>query len=111
MINATVDVPTPVNEPVLSYAPGSPEREALKSTLDRLSRETLELPLIIGGKEARRGARAGPRCPHRHSQVLARYHKAGAAEVSAAIAAAREAHGPWSRLPWQHRAAVFLRAA
>jgi 1-pyrroline-5-carboxylate dehydrogenase len=111
MLNATVKVPTPVNEPVLSYAPGTPERALLVRTMEELSRQTLELPLIIGGREVRTGQFGEALCPHRHRQVLARYHKAGAAEVEQAIAAAREAHGPWSRLPWQHRAAVFLRAA
>jgi 1-pyrroline-5-carboxylate dehydrogenase len=111
MINATLKVPTPVNEPVLSYARGTPERAALVKTLEELSRQTLELPLIIGGRDVRTGQFGEARCPHNHRQVLARYHKAGANEVALAIDAAREAHGPWARLPWQQRAAVFLRAA
>ncbi len=111
MINATVQVPRPINEPVLSYAPGTTERAALQAKIRELSAQTLELPLVIGGRDVRTGSFGEARCPHQHSRVLARYHKAGAEHVAQAIAAARDAHGPWSRLPWQHRAAVFLRAA
>ncbi len=111
MLNALASVPPPVNEPVLSYAPGTPERAVLKKTLAELSSQTLDLPLVIGGKEVHTGSLGEARCPHDHQRVLARYHRAGTKEVELAIAAARDAHGPWSRMPWTHRAAVFLRAA
>jgi 1-pyrroline-5-carboxylate dehydrogenase len=110
MFNAIANVPKPVNEPVLTYAPGSPERAELKQKLAEMRSQTLELPLFIGGKEVRTGSFGEARCPHEHSRVLARFHKAGAKEVELAIAAARDAHGPWSRMAWTQRAAVFLRA-
>ncbi len=110
MFNAIPNVPLPTNEPVLGYAPGSPERALLKKTLAEMASQTLELPLVIGGKDVRTGSFGEARCPHEHSKVLAKFHKAGAKEVELAIAAARDAHGPWSRMPWTERAAVFLRA-
>ncbi|HZZ84254.1 MAG TPA: L-glutamate gamma-semialdehyde dehydrogenase [Anaeromyxobacteraceae bacterium] len=104
-------IPAPHNEPVLGYAPGSPERRALKARIAELSGEELEIPLVIGGKEVRTGKLAEVRVPHRHAQRLARFHQAGAAEVEAAIAAAREARRGWAALPYEARAAVFLKAA
>ncbi|HET9595100.1 MAG TPA: L-glutamate gamma-semialdehyde dehydrogenase [Anaeromyxobacteraceae bacterium] len=105
-------VPQPVNEPVLGYASGSPERADLKSRLAELAGAgTIEIPLVIGGKEVRTGRLAEVRAPHRHAQVLARFHQAGPAEIEAAIAAAREARRSWSALGYHARAAVFLRAA
>ena len=89
MLNALANVPPPVNEPVLSYAPGTPERGLLKKTLAELSSQTLDLPLFIGGKEVHTGVLGESRCPHDHQRVLARYHRAGATEVELAIAAAR----------------------
>jgi 1-pyrroline-5-carboxylate dehydrogenase len=101
-----------VNEPVLGYGPGSPERAALKARLAELTGAgPIEIPLVIGGKEVRTGRLAEVRAPHRHAQVLARFHQAGPAEVGAAIAAAREARRSWAALPYHARAAVFLRAA
>src|SRR5262249_12584557 len=111
MLTATATVPPPVNEPVLSYPPGSPERAKLKQALAELSCPPRELPLVIAGKDVTSGVLDEVRCPHQHRRVLARFHQAGPAEVEQAIAAARGAHGPWSRMPWEQRAAVFLRAA
>jgi 1-pyrroline-5-carboxylate dehydrogenase len=104
-------VPLPVNEPVLSYAPGSAERAALKARIQALSGEELEIPLVIGGKAVRTGRLGEVRAPHRHAHRLARFHQAGPAEVEAAIAAARAARPAWAALPYQARAAVFLKAA
>ncbi len=104
-------IPTPHNEPVLGYAPGAPERAALKARIAQLEAEELEIPLVIGGKEVRTGKLADVRVPHRHAQRLARFHQAGAAEVEAAIAAARQARRGWAALPYEARAAVFLKAA
>jgi 1-pyrroline-5-carboxylate dehydrogenase len=104
-------VPDPHNEPVLSYAPGTPERRELRARLAALSKEELEIPLVIGGKEVRTGKLAEVRVPHRHAHRLARFHQAGAAEVQAAIDAAREARREWAALPFEARAAVFLKAA
>jgi len=104
-------VPLPVNEPVLSYAPGSPERAELKARIKALAGQELEIPLVIGGKEVRTGKLADVRAPHRHAHRLARFHQAGAAEVQAAIAAARAARPAWAATPYQARAAIFLKAA
>jgi 1-pyrroline-5-carboxylate dehydrogenase len=104
-------VPAPRNEPVLPYAPGSPERRALKARLSELASLEIEIPLIIGGREVRTGRLSEVRAPHRHAQRLARFHQAGAAEVRAAIEAARAARREWAALPFHVRAAVFLEAA
>jgi 1-pyrroline-5-carboxylate dehydrogenase len=103
--------PTPANEPVKAYAPGSPEREELRERIRRMESERLQIPLIIGGKDVETGETFEAVMPHRREHVLAEVAKGGAEHVDQAIAAAREAHGEWSRLPWEERAAVFLRAA
>jgi 1-pyrroline-5-carboxylate dehydrogenase len=110
-MNAVVRVPAPTNEPVLSHAPGSPEKKTLKAELARMSAEVVEIPLVIGGREVRTGRMADVRMPHRHAHVLGRVHLGGAAEVSAAMDAARAARPAWAAIPWTERAAVFLRAA
>ena len=104
-------VPEPVNEPVLGYEPGSPEREQLRRRLDELQGERFDLPLVIGGEEVRTGDTFEAVMPHRRSHVLASVHKGGAAEVERAIETAAEAWEDWSRTPWEDRAAVFLKAA
>ncbi len=111
MSNGFFEVPVPRNEPVQGYAPGSPERAALRAQLARMSAETLEITPRIGGKKVRTGSLARAVMPHDHRHVLATWHKAGAKEVARAIAAATAAHREWSRMPWHHRAAIFLRAA
>ena len=104
-------VPDPVNEPVRSYAPGSPEREELRLRLTELESTQLDLPLVIGGEEIRTGDTFDAVEPHNRSHVLASVHKGGAKEVERAIAAAGEAAHDWSRTPWEERAAVLLRAS
>jgi 1-pyrroline-5-carboxylate dehydrogenase len=104
-------LPSPYNEPVRDYAPGSPERASLKQRLAELDGQQIEIPMIIGGKEVRTGQTAKAVKPHATSHVLAEYHKGGAEQVEQAIAAARDAHREWSNTPWEERAAVFLRAA
>jgi 1-pyrroline-5-carboxylate dehydrogenase len=111
MANGIPKVPAPTNEPVLGFAPGSEERVRLNAELARMKREEIEIPLIIGGEEVRTGDMGECRCPHEHGHLLARYHKAGAAEVEQAVAAAAAAWGQWSELDWRERAAIFLRAA
>ena len=105
------EVPTPSNEPVLDYAPGSPERASLKARLATMASEQVEIPLVIGGEEVRTVAVADIVIPHDHRHVLGRFHQAGAAEVTRAIEAAEGARAAWNALPWEERAAVFLRAA
>ena len=104
-------VPPPLNEPNLTYAPGSAERAELKAKLKAMAGQKIDIPLVIGGKEIRTGNTAHAVMPHRHSHVLADWHKAGRKEVEQAIAAATEARHEWANWPWEDRAAVFLRAA
>jgi 1-pyrroline-5-carboxylate dehydrogenase len=111
MANGIVPVPPPVNEPVKSYAPGAPEKASLKAKIDEMLREEIEIPLIIGGQEVRTGNTATAVCPHDHGHVLGVYHQAGEAEVQQAIDAAAAAWREWSETPWEHRAAVMLKAA
>ena len=110
MSNALFKTPIPLNEPILSYRPGSKEKEDLKARLNALKEEQIEIPLIIGGKEIRTGELGESIIPHNKSFVLAKYHKAGEKEVNLAVKAAREAWAEWSRFPWEERAAVFLKA-
>jgi len=111
MSNGIVPVPIPVNEPVRAYEPGSPEKASLKAKLQEMLAEEIEIPLIIGGEEVRTGKTAKAVCPHDHGHVLGVYHKAGEAEVARAIEASQAAWREWSEMPWEHRAAVMLKAA
>ncbi len=111
MSNAIFKVPQPINEPIKSYAPGSKEREELKAKLKELQSTQIEVPLIIGGKEVKTGNLGEMRIPHNHSHILGTYHKAGKEEVQMAIDAALEARKTWADMPWEQRAAIFLKAA
>ncbi len=104
-------VPAPVNEPIKSYAPGSPERASLKARLDSMAKERIEIPIIIGGKEYRSGELGAAIMPHDHHHVLADYHKATPDQVKLAIATSVTAQREWSQWPWEDRIAVFLKAA
>ena len=110
-MNAIVKVPRPTIEPIFSYAPGSPEKTALKAQLKKMLSETWEFPIIIGGKEVKTGNLADCRCPHDHNHLLAHYHKAGPEEIELAVQEAKKAWKEWSEMDWVNRAAVFLRAA
>jgi 1-pyrroline-5-carboxylate dehydrogenase len=103
--------PLPFNEPIRSYAPGSPERASLQSRLAELAAEQVEMPLVIGGQDVRNGRTVPAVMPHRTEHVLGAVHWAGQPELERAIAAANAAWSDWARLPWTERAAVFLRAA
>jgi Delta 1-pyrroline-5-carboxylate dehydrogenase len=111
MNNGIFHIPRPVNEPVFNYAPGSPERAALKQEIERLRKDRMDIPLIIGGKEVRTEKTAPIRRPDAHNEVLGVYHIAGEEEARMAIKAALDAKTEWAALPWEERAAVFLRAA
>lgn len=101
----------PKNEPVLSYAPNSPERNELNAELERMASQQIEIPLIIGGKEVKTGNTGKVVMPHDHKHVLATYHMAGEKEVQMAIEAAIEARAKWEKMPWIERASIALRIA
>jgi len=104
-------VPAPVNEPIRSYAPGSPERASLKARLTSMAAEKIDMPLIIGGKEVGTGNTAKAVMPHDHQHVLGEYHKASEQHVVQAIEAAACARKEWASWSYDDRAAVFLKAA
>jgi 1-pyrroline-5-carboxylate dehydrogenase len=104
-------VPAPVNDPIRSYAPGTPERAALKSRLKSMAGEKIVMPLIIGGKEVKTGQCGQAVMPHDHRHVLGEYHKASEQHVTMAIDAAREARREWASWSFEDRAAVILKAA
>ena len=111
MHNAKAIVPKPVNEPILSYAPGTPERAALKARIEELKSQQIEVPLIIGGQEIKTGNMGEMRVPHDHQHILGHYHMAGSKEVKMAIEAAMDAWQTWSKMPWESRAAIFKKMA
>jgi 1-pyrroline-5-carboxylate dehydrogenase len=103
--------PVPVNEPVRAYAPGSEERDELKSRLATMAKDDLDIPLIIGGQDIRTRETRPVVMPFSHRHVLADWHPAEPKHVRLAIDAARRAGREWSAWPWEDRAAVFLKAA
>lgn len=109
--NSITQLPKPINEPILSYGPGSPEKAAVKKSLSEISSKQIDIPLIIGGKEIKTGNLGKVVMPHEHGHVLATYHKAGPEEVQKAIQAALDAQPMWGAFRWEERCAVFLKAA
>ncbi|MCP4293157.1 MAG: L-glutamate gamma-semialdehyde dehydrogenase [bacterium] len=111
MPNANYKVPVPVNEPVKGYEQGSPEKKEMKAMLKKQASEKIEIPMVIGGEEIRTGQMADCVMPHNHQHILGQYHKGGAVEVKMAIKAAKKAKKGWSAMPFEHRAAIMLKAA
>jgi len=111
MFNGIFQVPEPINEPVLNYGPGSPERDEVKGELSRMLGEQVEVPMIIDGEEVGSGTQANMICPHDHQHILGKYHQGNALYVEKAIEASNRARPEWSRMPWDSRAIVFLKAA
>ena len=111
MSNGIFTPPVAVNEPVKSYAPGSPERAAIQKQLALMRAEQRDIPTIIGGEEVRSGNTHSIRPPHDHAHILGQYHKSGKEHVEQAIRAALAAKPAWEALPMEQRAAIFLRAA
>jgi 1-pyrroline-5-carboxylate dehydrogenase len=103
--------PTPVNEPVLNYAPGSPEKKRLKSVIAELKNKTEDIPMYIGSKEVRTGKKVAIHPPHERHHVLGYFHYGEAKHVHQAIDAALEAKAQWASLSWENRANIFLKAA
>ncbi|MFO7658776.1 MAG: L-glutamate gamma-semialdehyde dehydrogenase [Bacteroidales bacterium] len=104
-------VPLPKNEPVLNYAPGTPERVKLKKAISEMLSNEVEIPMFIGGKEVKTGKLKEIRAPHDHSHILGYYHEGDAKTLQMAIDAALSARRIWAAMPWEQRAAVFLKAA
>ena len=111
MFNGIFRVPQPVNEPVLDYAPHSPERAELKSKLTEMLGGQIDVPMIIGGQEVRSDTCTEMICPHDHQHVLGKFHQGNALYVDQAIQAANAAKPDWSHMPWDSRAIVFLKAS
>lgn len=111
MANAYFEIREPKNEPVYSYAPGSPEREKLKEELQRQKSEQVEIPAIIGGKEVKTGRQADVVIPHDHAHTLGTVHLCGKKEVEMAIESALKARKKWAEMPWEHRVSIFKKAA
>jgi 1-pyrroline-5-carboxylate dehydrogenase len=103
--------PAPANEPVLNYAPGSKEREGLKKTLGELKSVQHDIPMYIGDKEVRTGRKIALRPPHELAHTLGHFHEGDETHVQQAIDAALAARESWASLPWEDRAAIFLKAA
>lgn len=111
MLTGFFSVPQPHNEPVLTYAVGSPERAALKKALKQAKAKQADIPMYINGQEIRTNNLVAIHPPHQIAHTLGHYHKGNAAHVSQAIQAALAAKPAWEDMPWEHRAAIFLKAA
>jgi 1-pyrroline-5-carboxylate dehydrogenase len=103
--------PHPVNEPVLSYAPGSAERTALKKTIKEMKAEHLDVPMYIGSEEVRTGNTLELRPPHELKHLLGNFHVGDAKHVAKAINASLKAKDKWAGMSWENRANIFLKAA
>lgn len=104
-------IPTPKNETVLSYAPGSKEREALKKAIEEARATPLDIPMYIGGEEVRTGKKKTIAPPHDHQHPLGHFHEGDKSHVEQAIQAALNAKELWANLSWENRAGIFLKAA
>ena len=112
MSNAFYKVPVAVNEPVKSYAPGSPETSSLIAKYNEMySKGEIDIPMYIGGEEIRTKEKRPMSPPHDHKKILGYSNVGDSSHVEMAIEKALEAKSKWANLPWEQRAAIFLRAA
>jgi len=111
MYDAFLKAPKAANEPVLDYAPGSPEKLALKEAIKELKNRQVEGAMVINGKRITTNERISMHPPHEKNHLLGYYYKGGAKEVNAAITACLEAKSSWESMHWSERAAIFLKAA
>jgi len=107
----TFNYPVPVNEPVLSYAPGSKEKLALKEAIATLKKKPLDIPMIIGGKEIRTDIKHAIHPPHEIKHTLGYFHMGNKKQVDQAISAGLKVRNAWSNMNWEARAHIFLKAA
>jgi 1-pyrroline-5-carboxylate dehydrogenase len=105
------NVPKAVNEPVKSYAPNSPEKAAVLAAYKKMWNESIEVPMYIGSEQIKTGNTKNMSAPHDHKHIVGKYHLAEKSHVEKAISSALEARKKWSQMPWEHRAAIFLKAA
>ncbi|MEQ8414872.1 MAG: L-glutamate gamma-semialdehyde dehydrogenase [Imperialibacter sp.] len=108
---AIFKTPKPTNEPVLSYAPGTPERTALQKELKELKSKEADIPMYIGSEEVRTGKKIRMSPPHDHKHTLGYFHEGDASHVEQAVNAALGAKKAWAEMSWEHRASIFLKAA
>jgi len=111
MLKGFFNVPKPINEPVKSYAPGSPERKALQEAIKELKSKEIDIPMYIGGKEIRTEKKVRLAPPAEIKHTLGYFSQGDASHVSMAIESALAAKGNWENLAWEHRASIFLKAA
>ena len=111
MSNGLFSVPHPINEPIKAYGPGSPEQRELKSVLSQMKATVTKIPLVIGGERIFTNDSDAVICPHNKSLTLAQVAKAGAKEAQLAVDACGKARKEWAAMPWEDRAAIFLKAA
>lgn len=111
MPKGVYQIPKPINEPVLSYAPGSKERTIIKQALAEARSKQIDIPMYIGSEEVRTGKKISLHPPHDHQHVLGYFHEGDASHVEQAINAALGAKELWEEMPWEHRASIFLKAA
>jgi len=104
-------VPKAVNEPVKSYAPNSPEKAAVLAAYKKMWNETIDVPMYIGAEQIKTGNTRTMSAPHDHQHIVGTYHIAEKSHIEKAIASALEARKKWANMPWEHRAAIFLKAA
>ncbi len=111
MLKGFFNVPKAVNEPVKSYAPGTPERAAVAATYTKMWNAKVEVPLYIGSEEIKTGDTKKMSAPHDHQHIVGVYHQADRALVEKAITEALEARKKWAAMAWENRAGIFLKAA
>src|SRR3954466_936716 len=110
MLKGFFNVPTPVNEPILNYGPGSKERALLKEALSEARSHQQDIPMYIGGKQVHTAKKGKVVAPHDHQHILAQYSIGDKSHIADAIDAALAAKQDWENLSWEHRAAIFLKA-
>ena len=111
MSNSIFQVPVAINEPVLNYAPGSPERKSLQAALKEMRSEVIDVPMYIGGKAVHTEKKGELRPPHDHKHLLGKYSIGDASHIKQAIDAALAARKEWAEMEWEQRLSIFLKAA